>query len=116
MSVRWPQRFGKDLIFQLDCRDAGLLVERNRAHHVHRGAVAGVRVGDQRDVAEYTDEHAGAFGHLGRGDQSDVRQAEAGGRYTRAGHIGGRLTGALDQVRGYPVENAWCDDEFTAIE
>ena len=111
-----PAAFREYLVLQLDCRDAGLLVEPDGAHHVHRCAVAGVGVGDQRDVAEHADQHPGALGHLGGGDQSDVRQAEPGRRHTGAGHVCRRLTRATGQMRRYPVENTWCDDEFAAIE
>ena len=111
-----PAAFREHLVLQLDCRDTGLLVETDGAHHVHRCAVAGVGVGDQRDIAEHADEHPGALGHLGGGDQSDIRQAEPGGRHAGAGHVRRRLTGAPGQMCRYPIENTWCDDEFAAIE
>ena len=116
LVLQVPAALGEYLVLQLDCRDAGLLVEPDGAHHVHRGAVAGVGVGDQRDVTEHTDQHPRALGHLGGGDQPDVGQPESGCRNTGAGHVRRRLVRATGQMSRYSIENTWCDDEFVAIK
>ena len=104
------------LIFQLDCGHPGRLVGADGAYHVHRCAVAGVGVGDERDIAQRVGDHPDSVGHFGRGDQPDVGQPEPRGGHARTGHIRRDVAGALGQLRGDSVENPWRDDEFALVQ
>ncbi len=106
----------KFLVLQLDCRDTRVLVLPNGPHHVQRCAVTGVGVGDQRDIAEGGDHHPGAFRHLGLGDKTDVGQPESGRGDAGAREVRGDVSGAPGEMCGDSVEDAWRDDEFTAVQ
>jgi len=85
----------------------------DREYHVQRCAVTGVGVGDQRDIAEGGDHHAGKFGHLRWGDQTDV------GQYgSRSGDDGARevprpTDPCAGQIARSSIEDAGRDDQFT---
>jgi hypothetical protein len=75
-SIRVAIVSWEGLVLELDRGDAGRLELAHGANDVDRGAVAGVGVGDQRHLAEGPHKHAGPLGHLGLGDQADVREAK----------------------------------------
>ncbi len=106
----------KHLILQLDRGDTGVVVLPHGANNVEPGAVAGVGIGDQRHIAERGDDHPRALGHLGLGDEADVGQREARRRHAGSGQVGRDVSGAAGELSGYPVENAWGDDEFVPVE
>jgi hypothetical protein len=66
-----PALLGHHLVLELDAGDPGLLVELHGADDVERVAVAGVGVGDDRDVDGGGDP-AGVVHHLRTGEQPDV--------------------------------------------
>jgi hypothetical protein len=97
-------------------RDPGTFVLADGAHHVERCAIAGIGIGDQRDVTEHTGDHTGTLGHLGLGEQADVRQAEPGGGHARAGQVGGGEFHPGGQGCGDAVEHPGRDGQRVAVQ
>jgi hypothetical protein len=96
------------LVLEVDAGHPGLLVLADRAHDVDRVAVAGVRVGDHRDVHR-ADDPAGVVDHLGAGEQAHVRAADQRGGGAEPGHVDGVEAGLLDQPGGQRVVGAGGD-------
>jgi hypothetical protein len=107
---------GEYLVFQLDCGHTGCVVGADGAHHVHGCAVAGVGVGDQRNVAQRTGDHPDPLGHFARRDQSDVGQPEPRCGDTGTGQIRRDVTRPFGQLCGDAVENSWRDDQFALVQ
>ena len=77
MSSRWPQRFGKRLVLDLDRIRAGALEQAHRARHVERIAVAGIRIDDEMAANAIADQ-SNRVGHLAHRNEADVGAAEPG--------------------------------------
>ena len=94
---------GGHLVLDVDPGDPGRLVGADGADHVQRVAVAGVGVGDHRDVDAVGDP-PGAGGHLGHGQQANVRPPDRPRRGAEPGHVHGREPGLLHEPGGQRVE------------
>ncbi len=103
--------FRECLVLQVEGCYTGLLVFTHGARDVHRCAVAGVGVGDERDAVECGDHDAGPVGHLALGEQPDVGQAEPGDGHPCATEVSGAETGAGHEVGGQAVEHARGGDQ-----
>jgi DNA-binding GntR family transcriptional regulator len=89
--------------------DAGALQAPHRPHHVDGVAIAGVRIGDDRQRRDIGDGFE-ARGDLGEAEQPDVRLAE-GPFDGVAGDVDGGEAGQLDQTRTEAVAGAGGDDD-----
>jgi predicted NUDIX family NTP pyrophosphohydrolase len=90
------------LVLQVDAGHSRLLVQRDGAQHVDRVAVAGVGVGDHRDV-DRRRHPPRVVDHLGAGQQADVGAADQRRRRPEAGHVDDVEPGLLDQPGGERV-------------
>ena len=107
---------GENLVLQLNRGNPGRVVGPDGAHHVHRRAVSGIGIGDERHVAQRADDHPGSFGHFARGGQADVGQPEPGRGHAGTGHIRRDVTGPFGQLRRDSIENPWRDDQFALVQ
>ena len=105
LAAHVPALLGHDLVLELDPGDAGLLVELHGADDVDRVAVAGVGVGDDRDV-DGGDDPAGVVDHLRARQQTHVGAADQRGRRPEAGHVDRVEAGLLDQPGAQRVVGA----------
>jgi hypothetical protein len=100
-----------DLVLDVQRRHAGRLVHLHGAPDVQRVAVAGVRVGDQRDV-EDRGQVARMVGHLAEPGESEIGETEPRRRRAVAGHVHGGESGVLNEPRRNPVVGARDDEPF----
>ena len=92
-----PAALGRHLVFDVQRRDAGLLVLLHGPYDVDRVAEAGVGVGDDRQGAGSCDA-TGVVDHLGHGHEPDVGTAEHRRRGAEARHVDGLETRLLDEA------------------
>ena len=98
---------GRDLVFDMDRRHAGPLKFSHATHEIHRVAVTGVGIGDDRNLYR-RDYLYGSLDRFRHGDQADVRDAHAT-RDRAAAQIGGFKTGFLNESGRKTVETAGRD-------
>ena len=104
LVIQMAAALWRDLILDVDARDTGALVVPHRAHDIEFVAVAGVGVGDDRNL--HRARHAGGVGdHLGLGEQAEIRIAVRDGR-AGAGHVDRGKSSLRDELRGQPVIGA----------
>ena len=96
-------------------RDAGLLVLADRADDVDGVAVAGVGVGDQRDVDD-AGHPPRVVDHLGLPEQPDVGPSEQRGGGPEPGHVDDVEPGLLHEPRRQRVVSTGCDDGSFPVE
>ena len=97
----------KALVLDMDAGDAARLVFAHGAHDVELVAVAGIGVGDHRQLDRGGDA-AGVVDHLRHRDQAEIGIAERR-RGAGAGHVDAVEPGLRDQLRGDAVIGAGCD-------
>ena len=95
---------GRDLVFEMEGGDAGLLVLPHAADHVERVAVAGVHVGDHRDV-QGVHRARDVLRDLGHREQAHVRIAGRA-RVAAAGEVDRLESRDLHEPRGQRVVGA----------
>ena len=103
----------KFLVLQLDCRDAGVLVLADGAYDVEWGAVAGIGVGEQRDVAERRDRSSGRVPPSPSGSPDRCRGARTRTRRRRRRSGRRRRGRCAGELRGDAIVDAGGDDQFT---
>jgi hypothetical protein len=106
---------GGDLVLDVDPGHPGRLVGADRADHVQRVAVAGVHVGDHRDVHARGDP-ARVVGHLGHREQAHVGPSEQRGGGAEPGHVHRGEPGLLDQPGSQGVERARRHDRLARVQ
>ena len=106
---KMPAALGRDLVFEMDRRNARRFELRDRAAHVHRVAVAGVGVADERNVDARRDAMRMARDQR-EIDEPDVGPAEQARRDAVARHVHRFETRLLDEARAVGIVNAGRDD------
>ena len=89
--------FREFLVLDMDTGDPGRLVGAHRAHDVELVAIAGVGVGDDRELDRRSDA-AAIRHHLRHRDEAEIGIAQHR-RRAGAGHVDRLEPGALDQPR-----------------
>jgi len=87
---------GHHLVLDVHRGHPGALVGLHRAAHIEHTTIAVVAVGDQRQAAGIRNA-PGVVGHLGQGQQADVRHAQA--------HRGGAGAGHVDRLKAVLGDN-----------
>ena len=111
-----PHFLGDDLVLEMDRGDTGLLVLLHRADHVDRVAVAGVGVGDERqldglsDAVRVVDHLASSSARPTSGRPSDRRCG------AEAGHVHRVESGFLDESSAERVVHARSEYRSTGRE
>jgi hypothetical protein len=91
------------------------LVLPHGADHVDGVAIAGIGVGDHRDLDRVHDPPS-VVNHLRQGHQSDVGASQPGSRAPEAGHVGGGKPRLLHQPCPQRVEAARSQHHLIAVE
>ena len=112
LVVEMAAFLGEALVLDMDAGDPARLVFAHRAHGVELVAVAGIGVGDDRQVDRGGDA-AGVVDHLRHRHQAEIGVAERR-RGAGAGHVDAVEPGALDQPRGDAVIGAGRDHHAVA--
>lgn len=103
------------LVLDVDRGHAGLLVLADRAADVVDAAVAGVTVGDDREVRRL-DDPLRVLDHLGHRDHLEVREAELAEHRRVARHVSGVDSGHLRQSGVEGVVDTGGEGEILLVE
>ena len=104
---------GEELVLDVECCDAGARVLLNRAPHVERVAVAGIRVRDH-GYADRVHDGLDARDHFACAQEPEVGHARAARDRTPARVHGGEA-GRLDELGREPVEDARRHDDIAHL-
>jgi hypothetical protein len=85
LALEVAAALGDGLILQVERRHVGVDVCMNGARDAERTAEASVGVGDDGDPVVQRGDHARLVGHLGQGDESQIRGAQKRGSCASAG-------------------------------
>jgi hypothetical protein len=110
-----PAPLRHHLILEVNRADPGGLVFTHGPDHVDRVTVAGVGVGDHRDVDRLRDP-VRVVDHLRKRHQADVGAAKPRGGAAEPGHVRGRESGLLDQPRSESVVAARGQHHLAGLE
>jgi hypothetical protein len=106
----WPL-----LVLDVDRGDARALVFTHGAHDIHRAAIAGVGIGDERNACGLGDA-ARVVDHLRHRQETDVGHSETRGRRAASGHVERFEAFTRDDARIHRVGDAGGEQELRSRE
>ena len=115
LAAQVAAALGPDLVLDRDRREPGLLEGAGDEMHVQRVAVAGVGIGEQRDVAAVRQRPAGAQVLVEREDAA-IRPAEHAFGNARAGDRRRLVAETLHQPHAVAVEHAGKHQDVRAFD